>query len=311
MSSSVKPYIPLCSIGFPFDSHVSWYYIDMSKKTSTNTILSSLAKRVAASRAATQRAQVRVTKAKASAKTDAVAIEALLAEEGLAPLHDTSVGENRYGNDEPLFVDEASNPAPGVTPPVDARDQVKQDADEGRDMRLDFTDEMHSCDERWSNYVGMLQVIGDAGRSAWPTWKAVEEELRSEKLAIFGGSPAWDKVLKVWRRGNVIAKATDRRLSVNAGQGRALKAHALDTAGYACKACEALDETELCYDHQALRDQTVKHAEYLTRRAEQALKQAPVRAFTDLSDEEKPLPGKRSTGVAVSKRRVLIGPRQQ
>lgn len=284
----------------------------MSKKTSTNTIISSLAKAVAKERKATKQAQVRVAKAKAVAKAAATDIEALLAEEGLAPLHDTSVGENRYGNDEPLFVDEAARPAPGVTPPVDARDQVQQDADEGTDTRLDFTDEMKSCDERWSNYVGMLQAISDAERAAWPTWLAVAEVLHKEKVSIFGGTPAWDKELKAWRCGSIVAKATDRRLSVNAGQARALKAHALDTAGYACKACAAREEEELCWDHAALRDQHLKYAEYLARRAEQAIKRAPVLALSNAATEEATPPrGKRSNGPALRKRRVLIGPRQQ
>jgi hypothetical protein len=284
----------------------------MSKKTKQTPILSSLAKRVAKSRAATQRATVRVQEAKVAAKATAVELEELLAEEGLAPLHDTSVGENKFGNDEPLFVDEAARPAPGVTPPVDARDQVQRDADEGRDMRLDFTDEMKSCDERWSNYIGMLQVIDEAGRSAWPTWKVVEEELRTEKIAIFGGTPTWDKDLKAWRLGDIVAKATDRRLSVNAGQARALKAHALNAAGYACMSCASLEETELCWDHQALADQHLKHAEYLARREEQAVKRAPVLALSNVATEEATPPrGMRSRGPALRKRRVLIGPRQQ
>jgi len=276
----------------------------------------SLLNKVRASQRATEAAKVRVATAKVVAAASSKTIEEQLAEEGLAVLNFSSVGEDRYGNDAPLFVDEYTNPAPGTQIIWDARDQVAQDdADESADFRRAYPTAVTACDDRWEAYISMFAEIALAGRSAYNVWKHCREVVDSQRLAIFGGKPEWDNKLKVWKfahpslPGNIVASASDERLPLTAGHLRALKAHALNVGGHGCMSCESLEGSE-CWDHQALTNQGKAYADYLLRRKEQALKVAPVRAFTDLPEVvEEIIPGIRSRGPAVRRRKGLFGPK--
>jgi hypothetical protein len=272
--------------------------------------MNNLLNKVRASLKSSAAAKSRVAAAKVVAAASSKTLEEQLAEEGLAVFKFSSVGEDRYGNDAPLFVDEFTNPAPGTEIIWDARDQVAMsDADESADFRRAYPTSVTACDDRWEAYLAMTAEIANAGRSAYAVFKHVQEVVNSQRAAIFGGQPSWDKALKAWKLGNIVASASDERLPLTAGHLRALKALALDVGGHGCKGCESLEGVK-CWDHQALIQQGKGYADYLLRRKEQALKLAPVRAFTDLPEVvEEIIPGIRSRGPAIMRRKALIGPR--
>lgn len=295
----------------------------------------SLLNKVRASLKSSAAAKSRVAAIKVVAAASSKGIEEQLAEEGLAVLKFSSVGEDKYGNDAPLFVDEFTNPAPGTEIIWDARDQVAQDdANEDADFRRAYPTSVTACDDRWEAYIEMTAEITMAGRGAWGVYKHLLEVVNSQRVSIFGGLPVWNKEHKHWALDSgrvqdmshlrfrkygmyapvrilITASASDARLPLTAGHLRALKALALDVGGHGCKTCDSLSDGAKCWDHQALLEQGNKYADYLLRRREQALKLAPVRILTDLAEVEEVIPGKRNNGPAVMIREGLIGPRQQ
>jgi hypothetical protein len=233
----------------------------------------------------------KVAKAHTQAKDDGQKWEDILRAEGLAPLTMVhSVGERHEGRDEPLFFDEFTNPAPGVTAPLEARDQaIPESFDESPDFRMDFGDSVRACDTRWANFLEMVTHLkAGNSRGVWAAYKVIEQVLIDEKRAIFGGDPVWDKVTKCWRKGDIVCSASDSRLSLTKGQCGALKAVAVKIAGYDCLGCKAVSDghSDVCYSCEGLTKVRSDYKAYLVRRNEQAIKAAPLRRFTDMATLE-------------------------
>ena len=236
------------------------------------------------------------------AKSSSPTWEERLRKEGLAPLYFPEIGEVRQGKDEPLFSDEYTNPAPGVSEPSAPRDQVLPPTpDDTIGRRRDYTDSVVACDQRWSNFLQMVEHL-KAMRpgEVWGKWKDIEDVLKDERRAIFGGDPTWDKKSMCWSRDTgatqfvgipyamqpvkVTCSASDSRLSLTKGQAGALKAIVLQLAGYECGGCKSVSDghSDGCYSCEGLTKVRADYAAYLLRRKAQAVKAAPLRRFTDM-----------------------------
>ena len=229
----------------------------------------------------------KVAKTHKQGRDEAQKWEDILRAEGLGEIRLIhSVGERHVGKDEPLFFDEFTNPAPGVSEPLEARFQCEPEYfDESADHRMDFSDSVAACDRRWDNFLQMVDHLKAAPpRGTWGTYKVIEQVLIDEKRAIFGGDPVWDKVSMCWRKGDIVCAASDSRLSLTKGQAGALKAIAVKIAGYECSGCKSVSDghSDVCYSCEGLTKVRADYAAYLMRRREQALKAAPVRRFTDM-----------------------------